>query len=103
MTNVMHAEKALAYDVAIGCCDIQEKDLHKLRIAADWRFLDGLDEDDKNNVFEEYFLKGKFQGLSTYKWANGAGSEGSMPEKIANRRKDEPEPKPAAPQPREHH
>ncbi|WP_211467543.1 T6SS effector phospholipase Tle3 domain-containing protein [Collimonas silvisoli] len=103
MTNGMHAEKALAYDVAIGCCDIREKDLHKLRIAADWRILDGLDDGDPNKQFKEYFSEGNFMGVSTYKWANGTGSEGSIPAKIANRRKDEPEPKPAAPQPREHH
>jgi uncharacterized protein YjdB len=103
MTNGMHAEKALAFDVAIGCCDIREKDLHKLRIAADWRFVQGLDKDDPNKQFEEYFATGYFKEVSTYNWANRMGSEGSIPLTIANRRKDPPESKPAAPQAREHH
>ncbi|MEO6921910.1 MAG: hypothetical protein ABI171_23225 [Collimonas sp.] len=105
MTNSMHAEKALAYDVAIGCCDIRETDLHNLRIAADWRFLNGLDDADSNKIFLEYFIKGEFQKTSALKWANHAGDgdlNGSIPIKIVDRRKDPPESKPA-PQPREHH
>jgi hypothetical protein len=103
MTNGMHAEKALAFDVAIGCCDIREKDLHKLRVAADWRFVQGLDDEDPNKVFQEYFQYGTFKNVSTYNWANRMGSDGSIPLTIANRRKDPPESKSAAPQPREHH
>jgi hypothetical protein len=82
----VHAQKALAYDVAIGCCDIPEKDLHKLRIAADWRFLKGLDEGDSSKQFKEYFSDGKFLGVSTYEWANAQGSEGRLPDKIVDKR-----------------
>lgn len=102
MTNGMHAEKALAYDVAIGCCDIREENLHQVRIAADWRFLQGLDKNDPNKVFKEYFSSGYFTGVSVSDWATKS-AEGSMPGKIANRRKDPPESKSAAQQPREHH
>jgi pimeloyl-ACP methyl ester carboxylesterase len=102
MTNSMHAEKALAYDVAIGCCDIQEKDLHKVRIAADWRFLDGLGNADSNKVFEEYFATGYFKGAAPYNWANRMGSEGSIPEKIVNERKESKQAAVQTP-PREHH
>jgi pimeloyl-ACP methyl ester carboxylesterase len=86
MTNGVHAQKALAYDVAIGCCDIQENDLRKLRIAADWRFLKGLDEYDLSKQFKEYFADGKFLGVSTYEWANEQGSEGRLPDKIVDKR-----------------
>jgi hypothetical protein len=100
MTNGVHAQNALAYDVAIGCCDIPEDDLHTLRKAADWRFLDGLDQGDPNKVFKEYFSKGKLNGLALYEWAN-TSAEGSMPTKIVDKRQ-RPRSAPQ-PQPREHH
>jgi len=86
MTNGEHARKALAYDVAIGNCDILEEDLHALRVAADWRFLKGLEKDDPNKVFEEYFKSGLFKKVAVFKWANASGSEGSMPDKIHGNR-----------------
>ena len=88
MSNPMHAQKALAYDVAIGRCHILDKDLHQCRIAADWRFLEGLDKDDPNKVFGEYFLEGKFNNESVFFWANTAGSEGRMPNKIIDVRQN---------------
>ncbi|MET3135120.1 pimeloyl-ACP methyl ester carboxylesterase [Oxalobacteraceae bacterium GrIS 1.11] len=88
MTNPMHAQKALAYDVAVGHCTIPEEDLHKLRIAADWRLLKGLDDGDPNKVFLEYFKYGKFYEQTAYDWANAKGSEGSMPKKIENHRQN---------------
>ena len=88
MTNGMHAEKALAYDVAIGCCEIPDREMLQARIAADWRFLERLAEDHPNKVFLEYFDVGQFMKVSTYKWANQtSGSEGRMPDKIINERK----------------
>ncbi|MEO6920635.1 MAG: hypothetical protein ABI171_16770, partial [Collimonas sp.] len=89
MTNGMHAQKALAYDVAIGNCHISQMDLHKLRIVADWRFLKGLDDDNAHKVFEEYFLSGKFDRKSPYKWAQTKGSggtDGSIPDTITDER-----------------
>jgi pimeloyl-ACP methyl ester carboxylesterase len=88
MTNAMHARKALAYDVAIGNCDISEKDLHKLRVAADWRFLKGLADGDPNKVFFEYFDSGKFKGEFPHLWTRGNKSEGAKPEKIIDRRQN---------------
>ncbi|MBW8828387.1 MAG: hypothetical protein JF606_02930 [Burkholderiales bacterium] len=90
MTNPMHAEKALAYDVAIGNCDIREADLHQLRIAADWRFLDGLGDGDPHKVFFEYFDKGKFKERTAYKWAD---AECKMPDTITDEREWAPAPK----------
>lgn len=86
MTNAMHARMALAYDVAIGNCDISEKDLHKLRIAADWRFLKGLDDGDPNKVFFEYFQVGFFKDTSLTKWSEHG--EGAKPEKIIDQRQN---------------
>lgn len=87
MTNGMHAQKALTYDVAIGCCEIREEALFEVRKAADWRFLDGLGKDDDNKVFMEYFLSGNYETKSVYKWANSpVGGDGSMPDKIVNER-----------------
>jgi hypothetical protein len=94
MSNGMHAQKALAYDVAIGLCHIRDKDLHTLRKAADWRFLKGLADDDPHKAFQEYFETGYFTGVSPDKWAHAPGSEGRMPDKIVDRREH---PAPQAP------
>lgn len=90
MTNPMHAQKALAYDVAIGHCHILDKDLRKLRVAADWRFFEGLAHEDANKVFGEYFTRGLFRKLSVFAWANAVGSEGRMPDKIVDVREHPP-------------
>ena len=42
MTNPKHAEKALAYDVAIGVCYLTPEQLYDLRIEADWRMFYGF-------------------------------------------------------------
>lgn len=83
MTNPMHAERALAYDVAIGNCDIREEDLHQIRIAADWRFVGGLEPSDPNKMFFEYFDTGKLKKLSAYDWAH---AEFPMPDTITDER-----------------
>jgi pimeloyl-ACP methyl ester carboxylesterase len=87
MTNPMHAQKALAYDVAVGVCNIQTPQMHELRVAADWRFLDGLKPDDPNKEFFEYFDVGKVAtGKTTYQWANAKNSPAKMPTKIVDER-----------------
>ncbi|MEJ7805572.1 MAG: hypothetical protein WKG03_06590 [Telluria sp.] len=86
MTNGYHAQKALAYDVAIGRSHIKKEDLDVLRIAADWRFLKGLEKDHSHKEFREYFLNGKFKKDAVFEWANNKGGEGSMPSKIADKR-----------------
>jgi len=94
MTNPDHAQKALAYDVALGVCLIADKELRKLRIAADWALVEGLDEDSSHRCFEEYFEWGLFKGISTNEWAKASGSEGSMPEKIVDEREHKSTPTP---------
>lgn len=90
MTNDMHAQNALAYDVAIGLCHIGDKDMHTFRIAADWRFLDGLHKGDPNKVFKEYFEWGLFTNLSPLEWTRAQSSEGRMPDKIVDVREHPP-------------
>lgn len=85
MTNPMHAQKALAYDVAVGVCRIDKKDLAMLRQAADWRFPKMLPSPFLK--FGEYFKSGKLDKKSISEWANGHAGEGSMPAKIIDQRK----------------
>jgi pimeloyl-ACP methyl ester carboxylesterase len=86
LTNPMHSQMALAYDVAVGYCTIPAERLHELRQAADWRLLESLPRGDLQKPFFEYFKNGSFIGLTPYDWANAKGSEGSMPTKIADQR-----------------
>ena len=79
MTNPMHAERALAYDVAVGECRIKPDQLRKLRVAADWRLLKALYRSDAAKCFEEYFNDGKFSGLTTAQWVKTAGGGGELP------------------------
>ena len=84
MTNGLHAQKALAYDVAIGRCGISDADMSYLRRVADWRFLKGLGDDDPHFPFEEYLRRGLYKGMLVPAWSKTA--EGSMPEKIVDHR-----------------
>ena len=86
MTNPDHAQKALAYDVALGVCHIADKELRKLRIAADWALAEGLGDDNDHKCFQQYFASGRFEGKSMDEWVKASGSEGSMPEKIVDER-----------------
>lgn len=88
MTNPDHAEKALAYDVAVGVCTIRQDDLQRLRIAADWQLLKGLSSTDNNKEFFEYFNKGKFKGVSISEWANAEDSPVKKPKKIIDERQN---------------
>ncbi|WBS01995.1 DUF3274 domain-containing protein [Pseudoduganella sp. SL102] len=88
MTNPEHAEKALAYDVAVGMCVIPTTELHELRMAADWRLSKGLPDDNEQIPLSEYFESGTLDNVSLPKWVGTAGSEGSMPEKIDDRREN---------------
>ncbi|MCA7970018.1 hypothetical protein LGM42_08980 [Burkholderia sp. AU39826] len=85
MTNKDHAEKALAYDVAIGLCYLTEGDFADLRKQADWRFLNGLVRDGQNELFAEYIKKGKYKDMFLHKWVKN-DPVASMPEKIYDER-----------------
>jgi hypothetical protein len=85
MTNGEHARMALAYDVAIGVCNIKQDDFYKFRVAADWRLLAGLADDDPNMMFQEYFQLGLLGNQSIVDWSKSG--DGSMPSKILDKRK----------------
>ena len=84
MTNPKHARLALAYDVAVGVCNISPNDLRKLREIADWR-LPPITAESLRKYYK-YFEFGKIEDVSVSEWAQSATSEGTMPQKIADRR-----------------
>ncbi|WP_300752673.1 DUF3274 domain-containing protein, partial [Janthinobacterium sp.] len=86
LTNPMHAEKVLAYDVAVGVSCISEKAMRNLRVIADWRLLKGLDESYPGKMFDEYFEYGQFKELSLLNWVRSGGSTGAMPVEIVDER-----------------
>ncbi|WP_338770868.1 hypothetical protein [Massilia sp. METH4] len=92
MTNPMHAEKALAYDVAVGMCRIRATDLQDLRIAADWRLWNSMEDASPQKALAEYFQTGQMDGKTVFTWANEKSSAGNMPEKIEDRREYPPPP-----------
>jgi pimeloyl-ACP methyl ester carboxylesterase len=89
LTNPMHAEKALAYDVAIGLCYLTPKQLSQLRIEADWRLGEGLKDENPNKKYTIYFATGKMNGEFLSDWIALKDSEARRPEKIADEREGE--------------
>ena len=84
MTQPMHAEKALAYDVALGECRLTPDDWKDLRIEADWRYVSELYPEHPSQALSEYFLSGKMHGDSLESWAHKG--EARRPEKIIDER-----------------
>ena len=84
----MHAERALAYDVAVGVCRIKQHQLRKLRVAADWRLLDGLDKDNPAKAFKEYFAAATIHEVSTSVWIHRDDCEASLPVSIVDKREN---------------
>ena len=81
----MHAEKALAYDVAIGLCYLSPAQMTELRIEADWRFVKGMDDDNPNKKYGQYFLKGVQTGEPLHEWVK-ADPDAKRPDKIVDER-----------------
>ena len=86
MTNPEHAEKALAYDVAVGRCYLTEKQLKSLRIQADWRMGDGIPSGNPNKTYADYFSSGTLDRTPLHKWVHTEESEGKMPTAIFDER-----------------
>jgi len=84
-TNPMHSERALAYDVAVGVCNIPEEILIELTIVADWRYQSLLHAKE-SEVFHEYFRSGKIQGISAKEWVNNPKNSCHIPAKIFDNR-----------------
>jgi hypothetical protein len=85
MTNPMHAEKALAYDVAIGLCYLSPEQMAELRIEADWRFGESMDKTHPNKKYSEYFVQGSQRGEPLHEWIK-IDPEAKRPEKIIDER-----------------
>jgi pimeloyl-ACP methyl ester carboxylesterase len=85
MTNPEHAEKALAYDVAIGVCHLSDQDLYDLRVEADWRFSGAVDKSNPNKKYSDYFATGKMGGSFLSKWIKN-DPDAQMPKKIVDER-----------------
>ena len=90
LTNPMHSERALAYDVAVGVCRIKPDQLRKLRVAADWRLLKWVGDDNSAIEFLEYFNKGEFHKKTVAAWAMQSGCEAGMPTLIIDQRENSP-------------
>ena len=88
LTNSEHSRKALAYDVAVGCCHLLEKDLRELRTMADWRFLQYFEDKKEMEMLYKYLTKGDLEGQTAFDWSKSS-SEGAMPEKIKNLRENQ--------------
>uniref|UniRef100_UPI00158AEA9F effector protein Tle3 domain-containing protein n=1 Tax=Burkholderia anthina TaxID=179879 RepID=UPI00158AEA9F len=86
MTNPEHAEKALAYDVAVGRCYLTEKQLKSLRIEADWRMGDGIPLWDPHKKYTDYFASGTLDRTPLHEWIHAEKSEGNMPTAIVDAR-----------------
>lgn len=89
MTNPDHAQKALAYDVAIGLCYLSPKDLTELRIEADWRFGSAMADDHPSHKYSKYFELGKLEKKFLSEWVADKDSEAKRPEKIVDERENE--------------
>ncbi|MFC0585749.1 DUF3274 domain-containing protein, partial [Ralstonia solanacearum] len=85
MTNPMHAEKALAYDVAIGVNYLTLEQMNELRIEADWRFGTGLDKNHPNKKYSRYFFTGKLNDKFLQEWVKH-DEEAQMPPGIVDER-----------------
>ncbi|MFL9885206.1 hypothetical protein PQR66_19340 [Paraburkholderia agricolaris] len=86
MTSSTHAEKSLAYDLAIGISDLSSQDWADLRIEADWRFGKGMDKSNPNRKYTEYFQYGTYDNRPVQEWAKDSQSEGAIPGKIKDQR-----------------
>ncbi len=88
MTDPENAEKALAYDVAVGVCDLSPQEIRTLRIKADWQLNIGEEIDDPDRALAKYILTGKINEAFLNVWA--ATDEACMPMKIIDRREYRP-------------
>ncbi|KQN70725.1 hypothetical protein ASF04_13005 [Duganella sp. Leaf61] len=84
-TNPMHSERALAYDVAVGVCQISEKDMKRFLKFSDWRYLTDV-TDIENDPDSQHFESGSIDGLPVSKWIAKAENNLLIPKKIVDRR-----------------
>jgi hypothetical protein len=86
VTNAMHAERATAYDIAIGVCRLGDQDWQNLRIEADWRYSSGLGRTHPHINLSKYFRQGYMnKGQEMAAWVN-EDSDATMPLTIVDKR-----------------
>jgi len=85
LTNPDHLEKAVAYDMPVGVSYIAKKDWADFRMMADWRFLDGLDENHPIAKFRSYFDSGMMGGKELAEWVE-KDQHATRPDKIVSER-----------------
>jgi len=85
-TNPMHAEKALAYDVGLGVCHIQEDNLIELIKLADWRRTKKL-KNPQYQIFSDHFNYGAIENVPIAEWINNPINNLNIPNKIIDSRK----------------
>jgi pimeloyl-ACP methyl ester carboxylesterase len=85
MTNPMHSERALAYDVAVGVCDISQPTLYDYRLFADWRFQEKLDKTDEK-IFKMYFIDGQVDSIPLSQWIKDKKNGVEIPIKLIDTR-----------------
>lgn len=86
VTNAMHAERATAYDVAVGVCRLTDEDWRDLRVEADWRYAAGLDKHHPHFYLAKYFEKGYMKkNQEMIEWAQ-EDEEAAMPRTIVDKR-----------------
>ena len=86
LTNPDHSEKALAYDIPVGVCNIVKKDMAWLRKLADWRFLENLEKDHPIGPFADYFASGMMGGKEVADWVKKKESGATLPPSVVNKR-----------------
>ena len=85
LTNPDHSEKALAYDIPVGVCNIVKEDLMELRKWADWRFLQGLDDSNPIAPFDKYFKSGTMGEKEVADWVKN-DTDAKLPPSVVNKR-----------------
>jgi hypothetical protein len=72
LTNATHAEKVIAYDVALGHVQLKKETWMMLRQFADWRWVPNKDEDIKlfGLDYSEYYLNATIDGKALEKHAD---------------------------------
>ncbi|TYQ19050.1 UNVERIFIED_ORG: hypothetical protein JN05_02242 [Zoogloea ramigera] len=84
-TNPMHSERALAYDVAVGICQISEKDMSRFLKFSDWRYLQDV-KDIENSAESDHFKSGSINGLPISIWISKKENNLLIPKKIVDNR-----------------
>ena len=83
-TNQMHSERALAYDVAVGVCQIAENEWQVFMKLADWRYLQKLDLPEVK-IFESHFTTGSIKEIPVQEWIK-SNEKTKIPSSIVDKR-----------------